>query len=285
MTPRTRKRPEPAGEVLSPDGVPIRYRADGSGSPPLVFVHCWCGDGSHWEGQLRHFAPRHRVVAVDLAGHGRSGSDRTRWTVDAFGQDVVAVVAALDLRDVVLVGHSMSGAVTLEAARIMPDRVAALVPIDTLHNAEFRPAPSEIDAWIAPFEADFRRATKAYIRRLFPARSEAALAERISDDLAAAPPGIAVASLRALFAYDLPRALSVVQAPIRCINSDLFPTLLEINRRHAPRFDAVIMRGVGHFPMLEAPEEFNRLLEQAVRDLVPAGGDRRGSRAAGARPR
>jgi hypothetical protein len=97
------------GTAASSDGVPIRYWATGGGEPALVFVHAWTCDHHVWDAQVAHFAGQHRTVTPDLAGHGASGRGRRDWTVEAFGEDVRAVVEALDLRRVVLVGHSMGG--------------------------------------------------------------------------------------------------------------------------------------------------------------------------------
>jgi len=58
-----------------------------------------------------------------------------------------------------------------------------------------------------------------------------------------------------------------IKVPIRAINADLHPTNLEGNRKSAPQFDAVIMKGVGHYPMLEDPARFNELLAGVLRDL------------------
>src|SRR5438874_9374588 len=109
------------GTVRSADGVPIHYETRGQGEPALVFVHGWAIDSRYWDAQVPVFARDHRVVTLDLAGHGRSGRDRKDWTVAAFGQDVRAVVEALKLPKVVLIGHSMSGNVILAAARAMPE--------------------------------------------------------------------------------------------------------------------------------------------------------------------
>jgi pimeloyl-ACP methyl ester carboxylesterase len=115
------------GTALSSNGVSIRYEAHGTHGRPLVFVHCWSCDRRYWRGQVEHFGRGHRVVTVDLAGHGESGTGRAEWTMPAFGEDVVAVVEELGLEDVVLVGHSMGGDVIVEAALRLQGRVAALV--------------------------------------------------------------------------------------------------------------------------------------------------------------
>src|SRR5687767_371401 len=104
------------GTVLSADGVPIHFREGGRGATALVFVHGWLGNGSWWAPTMERFAPGHRVVALDLAGHGGSGRNRAEWTVERFADDVVAVVRALDLQRVILLGHSMSGTITVQAA-------------------------------------------------------------------------------------------------------------------------------------------------------------------------
>ena len=104
------------GSVESGDGVLISYQMAGEGPVSVVFVHGWSCDRSYWKEQLDHFAQVHRVVAIDLAGHGDSGLNRDDWTLPAFGQDVAAVINGLGLERIVLVGHSMGGLVAGEYA-------------------------------------------------------------------------------------------------------------------------------------------------------------------------
>jgi len=92
---------------LAPDGVTIVYSAAGAGDTALVFVHGGMADRSFFGGQLDALASRYRVVAVDLAGHGESGRNRTKWGISAFAADVKAVVDAEHLRRVVLFGNSL----------------------------------------------------------------------------------------------------------------------------------------------------------------------------------
>ena len=87
-----------SGTAASTDAVPIRYDAAGKGVPALVFVHCGGCNRGFWDRQMAYFAAKHRVAALDLAGYGQSGRGRKDWTMPAFGQDVVSVVAAVKLR-------------------------------------------------------------------------------------------------------------------------------------------------------------------------------------------
>ena len=120
--------------ALSADGVSIHYQVQGKGKPALIFIHGWCCDRSYWDEQLSHFTQQYKVVAIDLAGHGDSGLERKAWTMEAYGEDVVAVVNKLKLQEVILVGHSMGGYVILEAARRLPERIIGLVGVDTLND-------------------------------------------------------------------------------------------------------------------------------------------------------
>src|SRR5512146_1022926 len=130
---------EPEAEVgtaVSADGVQIRYECRGKGEPTLIFIHGWCCDRSFWREQLPYFAKKHRVVAIDLAGHGESGLNRKAWTMDAFANDVAAVAAKLSLKQVVLIGHSMGGSVILKTAPKMPGQILGLVAVDQFYNLE-----------------------------------------------------------------------------------------------------------------------------------------------------
>src|SRR5262249_39100323 len=150
--------------VPSSDGVPIRDRGMGECRPARVFVHCWTCDQHFWDASLDRFTRDYTVVTLDLAGHGGSGRGRKEWTIAAFADDVKAVVEKLGLERVVLIGHSMGGPVALEAARKMPQRLVALVPVDTLVNVEAPPKPEEVDAFLAPFRADSKTAAEKFIR-------------------------------------------------------------------------------------------------------------------------
>ena len=73
---------------------------------------------------------------MGLAGHGKSGLDRKTWSVEAFGDDVMAVVEGLDLDQVTLIGYLMGGDVVAWAEQRMPERVVGLIGIDTFDNVE-----------------------------------------------------------------------------------------------------------------------------------------------------
>jgi len=261
----------PKSPALSADGVPIAFRVQGDGEPVLVFVHGWCCDKSYWEAQAAHFSKKHKVVAIDLAGHGESGLGRETWTIAAFGEDVVAVADKLGLERMVLIGHSMGGPVVLEAAKRMPGRVIGLVGADTFKIIEPEFTREQANEWLTSFRADFVGTTDRHVRSMFPPGADSVLVEKIVADMCAAPQQVGLGALEASLDFlfnDLPGALQETGPPIRCINSNMYSTDLETARRYASSFEVSFMSGVGHFVMNEDPETFNRLLEEAVAELV-----------------
>ena len=74
---------------LERDGVALGYEETGEGEPPVLLVHGWCCDHTYLAPQLEHFVERgHRVVAVDLRGHGKSDKPHQRYSMQAFADDL-----------------------------------------------------------------------------------------------------------------------------------------------------------------------------------------------------
>ena len=260
-----------ARSTRSADGVAIRYEARGQGEPTLVLVHGWALDRHVWDGQVGPLSARHRVVTLDLPGHGESGRQRSRWTMAGFGDDVKAVVEAVGARQVVLIGHSMGGPVVLEAARRMPDRVRGIVLVDTLLDVEQRVPPEQVEAMARPLTADYAAAvTRMANEYLFVPSTPAAVRERVLRHATGLPPAISVALLRQAWSYDPLPTLREIKAPVRAVNADQFPTNVEVNRRHMPGYDAIVVPGTGHYPMLEDPGRFNPALAQALDQVLAA---------------
>jgi pimeloyl-ACP methyl ester carboxylesterase len=252
------------GVAVSSDGISIRYEVHGSGEPALVFVHGWSCDRTYWSGQLDHFAESHRVVAIDLAGHGKSGTGRDDWTMPAFGDDVVAVVEQLALGTIVLIGHSMGGDAIVDAANRLRGQVVGLVWVDVYTSLGHPRSPEEIEAFMVPFREDFAGTARGFFRQMFGPDAAAALVDRVVEDVAAAPPEVALGAMAHAIGNDerIVACLGEVTAPVVAINPDRRRTDVEGLAQHG--ITTVVMPGVGHFLMMEDPETFNRLLGEVV---------------------
>lgn len=254
--------------TTSPDGVRIAYTVTGEGSPPLVFVHGWSSDRRYWDWQLRGFAKYHRVAGVDLAGHGDSGRNRARWTIEAFGADAAAVIDALDLERPILVGHSMGGDVVAETARRLKRPVAGMIWVDTCKRLGAPRTPEDIARIVQPFREQFAETTRAFVRGMFLPGTDAGLVDLVAGDMASAPPEVAIGALESALAYDreMPVALKELKLPVIAINPETPATDLASLSAHG--VEVMLMSDVGHFPMMESPERFNRILRTAIEKIA-----------------
>lgn len=118
----------PATEINS---ISIHYEAIGEGSP-LLFVHGLGSSSRDWERQVPVFADSHRVVAVDLRGHGQSEKPPGPYTIELFSDDVAGLISHLELAPVDLVGISLGGMVSFQLAADHPELIRKLVVVNSL---------------------------------------------------------------------------------------------------------------------------------------------------------
>ncbi|HHH44006.1 MAG TPA: alpha/beta hydrolase [Gammaproteobacteria bacterium] len=255
--------------VESTDGSPIVYGVRGQGEPTLVFVHCWTCNHTFWDAQIEYFARDHRVIWLDLAGHGESGSHRQRYTMQAFGQDVAAVVRQVGARNVILVGHSMGGPVAVEAAKQLGDRVIGIVGVDTFYTPFEYPASQEaIAAFVKPFETDFHGTSDKMLHSMFTPQADPAVVDAIVDKFSAADPEVGVSAMYELFDWNAHQAPADLQRFSGILyNINAAPT----GEEAPPNAHVVMVPGVGHFVAQVKPAAFNQALEGIIARLTGTG--------------
>jgi pimeloyl-ACP methyl ester carboxylesterase len=261
--------------VTSYDGVKITYEVHGEqpgeGEPALVFVHCWACSREHWRNQLTVFAKDHRIVAMDLAGHGDSGRDREEWSIAGLAGDVEAVVEAEGLDEIILIGHSMGGPVSMAAHARMPGKIRGIVFVDTVHDVEFEMDPETMKSMSAPFEKDYASAMEFMVPAMFPPDSDPEVQRFVIDEALRADPAAMVILMHGFADVDQAAWLAAIEVPVRAVNAAARPpygpeTKIETNRKYAD-FDATLIEGVGHYLFLEKPEEFNAALRAWIEEI------------------
>ncbi|MFT3709384.1 MAG: alpha/beta hydrolase [Archangium sp.] len=251
--------------VTSADGVRIAFEQTGADKTALIFMHGWLGSGRWFDAQRDAFSSHFTVVQVDLAGHGASGRDRVKHSVEAYAADIEAV--AKKFERVVLIGHSMSGAHALHATLHLPN-VLALVLVDTLKNVEQQIPAAQIDQILGMYRADFAAAIKTVAPQwLFAKGTPPEVAARLTTEFLTRSGDEGASLLEPLYRHDIKADADRCSVPVRAINSDAQPTDVAANRRHFRDFDARIIEGVGHYPMLEAPAAFNASLRETLTEL------------------
>ena len=254
----------------------------GRGTQPMMFAHgFWC-DQNMWRLVTAAFEEEYRIVLFDYVGSG--GSDLAAYDADRYGrlegyaQDILDICHALDLRDIILVGHSVSSMVAVLAANREPERFAHLIMVG--------PSPRYINdppGYVGGFErADIEglleMMDKNYIgwaNFLAPAimknpeRPE--LGEELTASFCSTDPVIARRFAQATFFSDNRRDLSQVQVPtlvLQCSEDIIAPTEVgEYVHRQLPGSTFRMMSATGHCPHMSHPEE----TIEAIRDyLQPA---------------
>ena len=131
----------PPSRFLDVDGLRIHYRDQGQG-PALVLLHGSNAALFTWEGWVRELSAHHRVITLDLPGHGLTGPDaKGRYTWTDMAEVVEAFRARLGLERFHLAGNSMGGAVAWHYALLHPERVDRLVLVDAAGYPRDEPAP------------------------------------------------------------------------------------------------------------------------------------------------
>ncbi|HEY4212005.1 MAG TPA: alpha/beta hydrolase [Steroidobacteraceae bacterium] len=256
--------------VDSGDGVHIEYRVYGAGEPAIVLVHGWSCDANYWNEQLAPLKAKYTVVAVDLAGHGASGKNRSDWSMASYGDDVAAVVRQIPNHQVIIVGHSMGGTVALEATRRIGDRVIGIIAVEALKSVG-QPALSakQIDMRLTPFRKDFIGTTRKLVTEsLFPKQADPQFVNKVAYDMSLEPPEVGVPSMQALLAADLAPIVADIHVPVLAINSDLTPTDEARIRKSLPGFKAEVIPNSSHFLMMDDAARFNPVLLKDIDTLI-----------------
>lgn len=257
-------------KVTSIDEVSINYCSYNSkNKTPILFIHGWSCDQTYWKNQVEHFSKQFNVVTLDLAGHGLSGLNRKDWNIQNFAKDVSVVIRKLKLSNVILVGHSMGGAVMLETYQQIPEKIKAIIGVDTYKNIEKEPLePNSIEDILKPFKDNFKNKVYDLAYNMTCPETDSILRAEIVNDMSSAPEDIALNIQRELMKYNYVEAFHQVEIPIYSINSDRYENNIEGAKRNTKSFEVVFMSNVGHFGMLEDPESFNTILSELLETKI-----------------
>ncbi len=255
--------------------VEINYWEAGEGEISLLFLHGWCIDAKYWDSQLVFCSDKYKVYAVDLPGFGESRAQRKDWTIREYALDIHAFIKTLGLSKVILVGHSMSGEIVLETALQDNSSILGVIGVDNFKfiDVEFSSEQlAQFQSFFSKLESDFQAYAPIYAdAMLFHPATPEVVKERVRNDFAAAKPDSSYAIFTNLMQYTrtVPEKLEKLPYKLFLINTDLPPTNevgLQDHCKHG--FSISTLSDTGHYPMIEKPAEFNRLLESVLSLLL-----------------
>jgi len=244
--------------------VDVGSRSDGTDGIPLLFIH---GAGSShicWALQLREFSKTNRTIAIDLSGHGESeGTDDEASIKEGYSHEIDALVHHLGLVDFIMIGHSMGGGIAmsylLNGYEINP---TAMVLVDTSPVLELSKLATGL---VKETITDQLFLLKS---RLFEDYNDTYKIKRYEDTVRLAHPKIMARDLRACDAFDITDRIPELDLPIFVLVGEhddiITPAMVKEYQSLLPRSDLAIVRDADHSPMIEQPDEFNRLLRDFI---------------------
>jgi pimeloyl-ACP methyl ester carboxylesterase len=279
--------------VPADDGARLHVVERGQG-PPLVLVHGVTLGVAAWAPQLRDLSARHRVVAVGQRGHGQSVAGTEEYSLERLAADLAEVLQALDLRDVVLVGHSMGGMVAQLLALSDPEcfrrRVAGLALVATTAGPVVPgPAATAVARVLTAGGGRRLRAAERRGRPLVPGDDLLAWVTRVSfgthpdpadleltrSMIGAMSPAAMAELLGPLLRFDVHRRLAQIRVPTTVVvgTRDLLtpPRMARTLVAGLEGAETVLLPGCGHMVMLERPAELAEALEALAARAVRPG--------------
>lgn len=256
--------------VIRSMGSEIGYTDSGQGDTTLLFIHGWGIHRGYWDQQLAFFKDRYRVVTIDLPGYGASGRATRAWGPETYAQDVDSVVAALALKNVILVGHSMSGATVVEAGLRHPGGFLGIVGVDNMKDVDQELTPEMQKNWAMFYQyakTNFKAAISGGIDQLYAPTTDSLIRKRVTQDILASDTTLTLDVLEKMDQYPFATKLPMLKQPVHLVESAYVPTDTAAFSKLGVKYMFYDMGNVGHYPMLEDPGRFNQLLQQAIRNM------------------
>lgn len=260
-------------EVMNKD-VRIAYNSCGVADTTLLFVHGWCINKEYWSAQEKYFCPKYKVVSIDLPGFGQSGKNRTEWNFAQYTADIKAVVDQLHLKNVILIGHSMSGDILLEVSNKYPSLVAGIVGIDNLHEPEHilnTQEKKDAAIFLNMLQTSFDSTVNNYMRPdLFQPATDTAIVQRVMQDVFTTDSSIATKVLTSLMniSQTETQLMQGLSHKLYLVNSDVVPVKTDSLAKYCSKgFHVETVHGASHYPMIEKPAEFNTALQKVIDDI------------------
>jgi len=253
--------------LLLPNRVFLHYEVLGRGMPPVVFLHTWVGSWRYWLATMEELSIGHRTYALDFMGFGSTLGGQVGRKLEDYVEQVEVFIQSLELREAVLVGHGLGAVVAIALAARHPYRVQSLITV----GAPLQPG------WDAvlpqtPLEA---------LPRLVSTKKESFYTELLLPETQRMAPQAYQAARQAMAEVDVLALANETSQPWLALygrQDPIYQAVLERSGGYwplptSPSHHVLVFENAGHFPMLEAPRPFHRLLRDFLN--LPPGSDLR----------
>lgn len=245
----------------------------------MIFAHGFGCDQNMWRFLAPRFQDRYRVVLFDHTGSGRSdlsAYDPARYaTLDAYAEDLLAILDAVEARETIVVGHSVSAMIGLLATIRRPRQFLAQLMVGPspcyLNDGDYQGGFSraDIEELLATMDSNYLGWSSAMAPTIMGSPEQPELAEELTNSFCRTDPAIARQFAEVTFLSDLRPQLpqSTVPALILQCSDDLIAPRSVGDYMHAvlPDSELAIIDNVGHCPHLSAPHASVAAMERFLR--------------------
>lgn len=251
--------------ILTTDKKKIHYKISGKGSIGIFFLHGWLGNSDWWDMQQNYFKEKYTVVQIDLIGHGKSDRKRKNWTAEQYALDIKSVIDEVNLKKVILIGHSMSGAFALLTS-LISRYVTSVILIDTIKDIEKMLTYAQANELLFNnYRKDFPDAIENILfPKILSNSSPVWIKDRLRKEFLNYNPELAIKIIEPLYKINIKKICSLINIPVIGINSDYTPTNIIGNSAYLNNYNCISIIGCGHYPMMENPNEFNQKLDDVI---------------------
>jgi 3-oxoadipate enol-lactonase len=253
--------------ITTVNGIKLHHESDGQG-PPLLFIHGLGGSLEDWKDQLVFFAKTHRVIALDLRGHGRSDKPAGGYSMQLFASDVAALLNALRLGPAHIVGISLGGGIAFQLAIDAPEWVRSLTIVNSAPEMILRTFKEKFAIWLRFAIIRTRGLQKLgeiVGGKLFPDPKDAEKLRGFLERYARNEPDAYRGALRSFINWSVSAQIGTITCPalIMAAEHDCTPvSLKEAYVRKIPRAKLAVIPGTHHAAPMEDPAAFNKLLSE-----------------------
>lgn len=252
----------------------IFYTTKGNGDTTLLFIHGWCINSSYWAGQQDYFSSKYKTIALDLPGFGKSEAERENWTIEEYSKDIIYFIDHLNLKNVILIGHSMAGEIILEAALTNHSAIKGIIGIDNFKMIDVQFTQQqyeEMNGFLKMIENDFKSTAPVYAERMLLSPStDESVSNRIKSDFSNANAKVGLSSLNNFINYTRVEAtkLEKLNYKLYLLNSNVIPTNIQGLKNHCKNsFEVHEIEASSHYPMIENLIEFNKVLQKILNNI------------------
>lgn len=232
--------------------------------PALVLLHAFGTDKRLWAPQVAAFAPRYCVLATDLRGFGESGAtDGSAVFMDAYADDVIALMDKLRIERAAFVGISLGGYIALSLALRYPARTGALVLANSRASGDDEQGKAARQSLVAAIEKDGARAVvNVYGERLFGPKASSEVRNRVREMMISQAPSSLISATRGMAVRpDRRPELGRIAAPTLVVTGSadilILPAISQELQRGIAKSVYVEIPDAGHLSSIDLPEAFN----------------------------